>query len=51
MSALYRGYEIMQRSTHKWDVLKDGARVHTARSEDAAFLWIDGEKAVEHKKG
>jgi hypothetical protein len=47
---IYRGFDIKQ-TEHGWTISRGGEEVHTAKTEDAAYLWIDGFKATEHKKG
>ncbi len=47
---IYRGYKAEEIDINNWHISKDGKVVSKAISEDAAYLWIDGEKAVEHKK-
>lgn len=44
----YRGFEI-EHTNLGWQVSKNDKNRYLADSEDAAYHWIDGEKAVEHK--
>lgn len=49
MRDIYRGYEIEQTELG-CDVYKDGKLVQSCKDEDAAYHWVNGEKAVEHKQ-
>lgn len=50
-SITYRGFDIDELEDGRYVVKKDGEVKEYSRNLEDAYLWVDGEKATEHKRG